>query len=77
MAAIKIIEVWQPKYSSQELLISTNKVSPGDNYIKITKDKTYDGKLLKIQGEEVIKYKTQKNGAGEVYCVPLSKFEIV
>ena len=71
------IEIWKPKYSTQEILIATHRVTDGDNFIKITQDKNYENKLLKLAGEEIRKYPRQRNGKGEVFCVPISRFVVL
>jgi len=40
-------------------------------------EKTYKGKLLKINLQTRFDYPVQPNGKGQVYCIPISKFEII
>ena len=72
----KIIEIWAPKFSTKEVLISTKKVVSGTNIIKFTKVKSMEGKEYHIEDTEIRQCRVQPNGVGEVYVVPLSKFKI-
>ena len=74
---MKAIEVWKPKYSTREVFVATHKIKSGWNYIEITQDSAYEGKLLKIDGEEARKWPTKENGRGMVYMIPLGRFEII
>jgi hypothetical protein len=74
---MNIIEVWKPKYSTGEILVATHKVIKGDNYVRVTQDPTYKGKLLKINLQTRFDYPVKPNGKGQVYCIPISKFEII
>lgn len=72
-----ILEIFRPKYSTREILVSPRKVKDGENYVRITKDKNYKNKLLKFNSEIMDNYPCQPNGRGEVVCIPISEFEII
>lgn len=72
-----IIEVWNPKYSTNEVLVSLYKLKQGDNYIRITKDKNYKDKLLKINYQDTLQFGIQQNGRGKVRVIPVIAFETV
>ena len=64
--------IWQPKFSTQEVLISTNKVPNGKGYLYFAGDRnhpdlySYDGYKVKTQ------CKITSNGKIYCYCIPLS-----
>lgn len=72
-----IIEIWNPKYSTREVLVATKKIKDWVNIIEITKDKDYAWKQLKIHSDVARKCRIQSNWTIPVYCIPLSSFEIV
>ena len=72
-----IIEIWRPRYSRRDVLVNPLRVKTGENYVKITKDPTYAGQLLKFNSKIIKQYPTQPNGRGIVVCIPLSAFEMV
>jgi len=67
--------IWQPKFSTQEVLIATNKVREGKNYVFFAGDRnhpdlySYDGSKVKTQ------CKITSNGKIYCYCIPLSWLE--
>ena len=67
----KPIEIWSPKYSTNEALIGTHHVKNGINEIIFTKAKHLEGKTFVMTGEKIRSYKKQPNGRGFVYCVPM------
>lgn len=71
------IQIWNPKYSTREVLVSTKKIKDWINIIEITKDKDYAGKILKVHSDVARACRKQQNWAILVYCIPLSSFEIV
>lgn len=70
----KVVEVWAPKYSTNQVLINVNKVSDKvDHYlVKFTK-----APVLKdwyyFSLHDIKKSSTQKNGAGNMYAVSMDK----
>lgn len=72
-----MIEIWCPKYSTDEVLIGTHKVSDGENKIIFTKAPHLKGNVYTIQGDTIRSYRTQKNGKGSVYVVPMSELSLV
>ena len=67
------IEIWQPKYSTDEVLIGCHHVQSGDNEIVFTKAPHLKDKIFSITGEKIRTFKRQPNGKGEVYCVPMKE----
>lgn len=67
-----VIDIWEPKYSTREVLIATHKVMER-NRIKIMKG-AYAGEYF-ISGVVASAYPVQSNGKINVYAVPLSQLE--
>ena len=64
--------IWQPKYSTKEVLIATNKVGNGKNYVFFAGDRNWKD-LYSYDGEKVRKYcKISTNGKIYCFCIPLS-----
>lgn len=67
--------IWQPKFSTQEVLVATNKVREGKNYLFFAGDRnhpdlySYDGHKVKLN------CKLTSNGKIYCYCIPLSWLE--
>lgn len=72
-----MIEIWNPKYSTDEVLIAKYKVSPGINRIKFTKAKALKGMIFEIEGSEIMKYPVKPNGKIPCYFVPMEKLKNV
>lgn len=72
-----MIEIWAPKYSTNEVLIATHAVRDGDNLLYFSKAPHLRGKIYKVDGALVRKCKKQKNGRGQVYCVPFESMLLV
>lgn len=73
---IKVIDIWAPKYSTDEVLISTSKVSPDVEYYLIKfKDCNKYPDWFYMSGKMIRRYHTQQNGNGIMYVVPMSKRE--
>lgn len=71
------IDIWAPRYSRKDVLVAERKIFNWPNYIRITRDQSYKGKLLVIHGEEASKYPRQQNGGINVICIPLTEFEMI
>lgn len=70
----KIIDdIWQPRYHDDAVLISKHKLGQKTEWylIKFTKCNKYKDWYL-FKAKDIKKQKTQKNGNGEVYVVPMS-----
>ena len=69
-----IADIYEPKYSTDEVLISTSKVSEYTEHylVKFVKCTKYPDWMY-FSGKDIRKCKTQPNGRGVVYCVPMSK----
>lgn len=69
---MKAIPIWQPKFSTKEVLVSKMEVKSGKNYLFFCCDKnhpdlySYDGDLVKKQG------RLCSNGKIICYAFPLS-----
>ena len=75
---IVIDDIWEPKWSTKEILINVNKVLPDvEHYIIQFKNdspkKVYG--WFYLSGKVIRRHKKQRNGSGLVYVVPLSKRE--
>ena len=70
-----IIYIWEPKYSTQSVLIATWKVVKGINRIIFTKANHLKDYVFDLDGDTIKTFPTQPNGNGEVYVVPISVFE--
>jgi len=70
----KIIDwIHQPKYSTDQVLIKTQAVSPEiEHYLlRFTNCNKYPDWLY-FSSKDILRRDKQKNGAGEVYLVPMS-----
>lgn len=67
-----VVCIWQPKFSTQEVLVATNKVRDGKNFVFFAGDRnhpdlySYDGTKVKQD------CKVTSNGKIYCYCIPLS-----
>ena len=68
-----IIDVWEPKYVTNQVLVAKHKVKKGDNYIRFTKAKHLQDGLYKIHSDVITKCRFQPNGKGFVYLVPFGE----
>lgn len=71
-----ITHILSPKWSTNEVLISTDAVRPGiDHYLVQFKDESPKNKYgwFYLDRKTIEKSKTQPNGRGVVYCVSLDK----
>lgn len=73
---VVIDDIWEPKYSTREVLINVNKLKRSiDNYlIKFSKAKSMPGWYW-VDLKTLSKCKTQRNGAGTMIVCPLSNLE--
>ena len=67
------IEIWAPRFSTQDVLIAPYHVQPGVNRIIFTK--TWKDKVLLMTGEQIKSYPMQSNGKIGCYAVPVKDFE--
>ena len=72
---VNYIEIWEPKYSTNSVLIATYKVVNGINRVIFTKAKRLADYEYEILGSDIKKCPTQENGNILVYVVPLSAFK--
>ena len=66
-----MIEIWSPKYSTNEVLIAKYKICAGSNFIKFTKAKHLKGMIFELKGADAAKCPKQKNGEIICYRVPM------
>lgn len=69
------IVIWQPKWSTGEVLIAKYKVGR-HNRIRFTKAKTYP-ETYYLSGETITKYPVTDNGKIACYRVPLEELELL
>jgi hypothetical protein len=72
-----MIYIWEPKYSTNEVLIGAHKVLDGLNDICFTKSKALRGAVYAIQGSKIKSFPKQKNGNGYVYVVPFGELQCI
>lgn len=72
-----IIEIWEPRYKDDNVLIGRQHVMDGTNYITFTRAPHLEDKVYAINGDVIRSYRLQSNGRGEVYCVPMKKLKLV
>lgn len=65
-----IIEIWQPKYKTDSVLIATYKVE-SENTIIFTKAKHLEGMRFHITGEKIRECPVTTNGRITCYDVPM------
>ena len=70
------IEIWQPKYKTDSVLIATYKVAP-ENTIIFTKAKHLEGKEYSISGADIRQFPVVNNGKISCYDVPMSALTLV
>ena len=69
---MKATVIWQPKFSTQEVLVSTMKVREGKNYLFFVADRNHPD-LYSYDGDKVKeKCKISSNGKILCYNIPLS-----
>lgn len=66
-----MIEIWAPRWHDKKVLIAKHKVHGGENKIRFTKTKQYDGKIFRVDGERLSSYPIESNGKIQCYAVPL------
>lgn len=71
-----IADIIEPKYSTDEVLISTSKVNEYTEHylVKFVKCNKYPDWYY-FSGKKIRRCKTQPNGRGMVYCVPMAERE--
>lgn len=73
-----ISDIWEPKYSTDEILIHVDKVPRDVEHflIKFSKASPADKYgWFYMSGKMIRRHRKQRNGNGEVYVVPLNKRE--
>jgi hypothetical protein len=66
-----MIEIWEPRYHDNVVLVAKHKVMPGDNTIVFTKSKKLVNKEYHIPGKTIMSCPLDTNGKIECYAVPL------
>lgn len=72
-----MIEVWYPKYKTDECLVACYKICDGINRIKFTKAKHLAGKVFEIHSDVVRRCNIQSNGRIDVYAIPMRLLKCV
>lgn len=67
------IEIWSPRFKDMTVLIAPYKVQPGMNKIVFTK--TWQDKVLLMDGARIKTYPMQSNGTIGCYAVPVRDFD--
>lgn len=73
-----ITKVWEPKWSTKEILLSKDTVDSARDYlvIRFAKESAFkEYGWFVMKKDWVQKQKVQPNGRGYVYCAPLNKRE--
>lgn len=68
---VNLIAIWQPRYFDRKVLIATDKIRNGANYIVFTKSERHAGKVYYLNGETAKNCKISTNGKIEVYEIPM------
>lgn len=73
---IRITNIWEPRYSTKDVLVNVNKLKQGiEHYlIHFEKAKSMPGWYY-VSLRDLAKSPRQKNGYGTMLVVPLSKLE--
>ena len=71
------IEIWEPRYKDNTVLIATYKVKPGDNHIVFTKARHLMGMEFIVSSEIIQRCPTQTNGKIPCFVVPFEKLQRV
>ena len=66
-----MIEIWEPRYKDNVVLVACYKVTSGENKITFTKAKHLRGMVFSIDGEDIKCYPTTSNGKIKCYEVPM------
>lgn len=74
---VNLITVWQPRYIDKKILIATNKIRHGANYVVITKDDRYKGKVFYLEGNDAFCCSKSTNGKIEVYEIPMEHLQLI
>lgn len=74
---MNVIEIWQPRYKDNMVLVATYKVKSGYNYLRFTKAKHLEGKLFRFHSTDINTNNVQRNGNAVVYVIPMEKLELV
>lgn len=73
---LNTIEIWSPKYSTDEVLIDPKKVA-SHNKIVFTKSNSLKDSQYYISGQLIKSYPLVSNGSIQVHAVPMSKLELI
>lgn len=71
-----IIEIWQPRYHDNKVLLATYRVSPNKNYIVFTKDKRLAGNMYSCDAEVIRKCPVESNGKISCFAVPMEELKL-
>lgn len=65
------IEIWQPRYKDNTVLVAKKNVKNGSNVIIFTKAKHLEGKAFLLTDEEISKFPVGTNGKIDCYIIPM------
>lgn len=70
---MNVIEIWAPRFKDMKVLIKPWRVQPGINKIVFTK--TWQDKVLLMDGEKMRTYPMEGHSESGVYAIPVNDFE--
>jgi len=70
-----MIEIWNPKWKTREVLIACHKVSKGQNLIRFTKCNALKG-IYEASGADIMRCPIVNNGKLDCYAVPLAMLNV-
>lgn len=74
---MNVIEILDPRYKDNVVLVATYKVKSGYNYIRFTHAKHLLGKLYRFHATEINTNNVQSNGKIPCFVIPMEKLELV
>ncbi len=72
-----MLEIWQPRYFDNRVLIATYKVQDGENLITFTKDNKLKGVVFSVSSDIIKKCPVETNGKIDCYAVPMKELKRV
>ena len=71
-----MIDIWQPRYSTNSVLVAVYRVVSGENQVRFTKAKHLNGMIFKFDGNAVReKCPIESNGKVACYSIPMEMLE--
>lgn len=72
-----MIEIWQPRYKDNTVLIATYKVENGFNQIRFTKARHLANMIFEVNSDVIRSCPVESNGKISCFAVPMSKLQRV